>query len=312
MAVRTVLISNSRLNRHGFRMLTSGADIECYKKNPILLWMHNRPWRGTKDEVLPIGIVENIRIEGDAILGELKFDATDDFSREIEKKWDAGTLRAVSVGATVIEQSSDPSVVLPGQKYETITRWRLDEVSVVDLPANEDAIALSFEGNQNFVTLSKNNIQNFVKPIKKITMTEIAKKLGLKPDAAESEILQAIESLQADVATLRQGAEQANLAAITLLVDTSIKEKRITENQRNHFVELGKKVGVEDLRLTLLAIEPAVKATDIIAGKFGNKVPTDKKWADYTEVELSQLRAENKEAYIALFKAEYGFEPELI
>ncbi len=313
MASRTVVISTSRLNSHGFRMLTSGADIESYKKNPILLWMHMRPWKGTKDEVLPLGTVENIRIEGDAILGELKFDGTDEFSREVEKKWDAGTLRAVSVGATSIEQSTDPTVVVQGQKYATITRWRLDEVSVVDLPANEDAIALSFEGNQTFVTLSKGNIANFLKPIKQQEeMNSIAVKLGLNPEAAEGEILQAIENLQTEVATLRQGAEEAKLAAINMAVETAIKEKRITESQRNHFVELGRKVGVEDLKLTLSAIEPAIKATDIIAGRSGKSVPTNKKWADYTEVELAQLRAENKEAYVALFKSEYGFEPELI
>lgn len=312
MASRTVVISTSRLNSHGFRMLTSGADIESYKKNPILLWMHMRPWKGTKDEVLPLGTVENIRIEGDAILGELKFDGTDEFSREVEKKWDAGTLRAVSVGATSIEQSTDPTVVVQGQKYATITRWRLDEVSVVDLPANEDAIALSFEGNQTFVTLSKGNISNFLKPIKQQEMNSIAVKLGLTPEAAEEEILQAIESLQTEVATLRQGAEQAKLAAISMAVETAIKEKRITESQRNHFVELGKKVGIDDLKLTLSAIEPAIKAMDIIAGRNSKTLPADKKWSDYSEVELAQLRAENKEAYVALFKAEYGFEPELI
>jgi hypothetical protein len=293
-------------------MLTSGADIESYKKNPILLWMHMRPFRGTVDEVLPIGTVENIRIEGDAILGELKFDAVDDFSKEIERKWDAGTLRAVSVGATVIETSIDPSVVLPGQQYATITKWKLDEVSVVDLPANEDAIALSFKGNQNFVTLSKGNIQNFLKPIKQTkNMNSIAVKLGLTPEAAEDDVLQAIETLQSEVAKLRQGAEQATLAAIQLAVDTAIKEQRITDSQRNHFVELGKKVGINDLKLTLSAIEPAIKATEIIKRGYSSKTYDDKKWDELSEKELIELRHNNPETYIRLFMAEYGFEPEL-
>lgn len=312
MASRTVIISTSRLNSQGFRMLTSGVEIESYKKNPILLWMHMRPYRGTTDEVLPLGIVENIRIKGDTLLGELKFDGTDDFSKEIERKWDAGTLRAVSVGATVIEQSTDPSVVLPSQQYATITKWKLDEVSVVDLPANEDAIALSFEVNQNFVTLSKGNIQNFLNPINQTkNMNSIAVKLGLTPEAAEGDILQAIENLQAEVAGLRQGAEQATLAAIQLAVDTAIKEQRITDSQRNHFVELGKKVGIDDLKITLSAIEPAIKATDIIKRGYASKTGDGKKWGELSEKELVELRQNNPETYISLFVAEYGFEPEL-
>jgi len=271
-----------------------------------------RPWRGTTDEVLPLGRVDNIRIEDDAIMGELVFDGTNEFSKEIERKWDAGTLRAVSVGATVLESSSDPSVLLPGQMYPTITRWRLDEVSVVDLPANADAIALSYAGNEQYVTLSKGNIHNIMQPLKQqVDMTNIAVKLGLQANASEGEILQAIEQLQKEMATLRQDAGQAALAAITLAVDTAIREKRITESQRNHFVELGKKVGIEDLKQTLAAIEPAIKATDILAPSRGLTVDKTKKWSDYSEVELSQLRAENKEDYIALFAKEYGFEPDI-
>ena len=59
--MKEVIISNSSLNSYGFRVLTEGIDTAQFERNPILLWMHNRPMRGTTDEVLPLGRVENLR-----------------------------------------------------------------------------------------------------------------------------------------------------------------------------------------------------------------------------------------------------------
>ena len=37
---RKVRISNSALNQHGTRILTEGVELDQYKKNPVLLYMH--------------------------------------------------------------------------------------------------------------------------------------------------------------------------------------------------------------------------------------------------------------------------------
>ena len=60
-----VVISNQSLNSYGSRIMTAGIDIKQYKKNPIVLWMHIRPVIGSKEEPLPIGRMENIRVEGE-------------------------------------------------------------------------------------------------------------------------------------------------------------------------------------------------------------------------------------------------------
>ena len=41
---REAVISTSALNAYGTRILTEGLDIEQYKKNPIVLYMHRRGW----------------------------------------------------------------------------------------------------------------------------------------------------------------------------------------------------------------------------------------------------------------------------
>lgn len=305
----TVRISNSSVNSYGFRLLTSGVELSQYRKNPILLFNHNRPWRGTVDEILPIGKVDNIRIEGDDIIGELVFDEKDEFARKIKQKWDDGIYRMVSVGATVIEMSNDPTLLLPGQTRETITRWRLDEVSVVDIGANDDAMALKFEDSE-YVVLSNNKQPDFIPKLKNNdkSMKNIALKLGLSAEAEENTILQTIENLQSEVLQLRQEAENTRLSAIELLVNKAIEEKRILESQKKHFIDLGKKVGLEDLKTTLDVIQPTVKPLDIINRGGAQPMDASKKWNDYTDAELINLRKENPEAYAQLYKKEFGVE----
>ena len=82
------VISTSSLNSYGTRVLTSGIDIEQYKRNPVLLYMHRRG--GIQDA--PIGKIENIRIEGDKLVGELVFDEKDEVGKKIAQKWQDGFL----------------------------------------------------------------------------------------------------------------------------------------------------------------------------------------------------------------------------
>ena len=42
MSQKRIILSDSSLNRYGFRVLTSGMLIEAFKKNPVMLYMHFR------------------------------------------------------------------------------------------------------------------------------------------------------------------------------------------------------------------------------------------------------------------------------
>ena len=67
----TFVLHDETVNTYGFRMLTSGANLEEFRKNPVILLNH-------KDWELPIGRWENIRIEGTQILADALFDEKDD------------------------------------------------------------------------------------------------------------------------------------------------------------------------------------------------------------------------------------------
>lgn len=312
---KEVIISNSSLNSYGFRVLTSGIDTKQFERNPILLWMHNRPWRGTTDEVMPIGRVENLRVEGDNLIGTPVFDETDDFAKKIKAKWDGGFLKMVSAGLDVVAQSDEHDVLVQGQTRSTVTKSKLREVSVVDLGANDDALVLYNEGKLVHLAGCKSEDLNFLKPINynlnNKQMKAIALKLGLAETATEQEVLAKVGELQtqaAEAANIRLAMAKQTETAITAAVDNAVKLRKITADKKNHFVEMGKKVGLASLNETLDLMQAAKRPTDVIDQNSGG-VQEYKKLSDVPTDKLVQLRADEPEKYKALYKAEYGIEP---
>ena len=69
----------------------------------------------------------------------------------MEKKIKKGILNTASAGLKPIEESEDPALMLPGQTYPTITKSKLKEASITDIPGNGNAIKLF--GEEVIVTL---------------------------------------------------------------------------------------------------------------------------------------------------------------
>ena len=313
---KEVTISTSALNSYGFRVITSGINIEQYKKNPILLWGHHRTWRGTTDEVLPIGIIEDLRIDGDKLIGTPKFDQEDEFAKRIQSKWDAGILKMVSAGIDIIELSDSPEFLLPGQRRMSVTKSKLLEVSIVDIGANDEAITLYKQGKS--INLSNNdeceigviNNQN----TKTEKMKEIALKLGMYENASNDEILLKIDSVlsQANkVADLEKKIENLQKESLEQEVDNAIALKKINQGQKEHFTELGQKVGIEMLRETLSHMRPMEKPSEVISQFSSEDGKRVEKLSDLTEENKAKLRKEDRKEYARLYKAEYGVEPDL-
>lgn len=136
---KEVIISTSGLNCYGGRVLTSGIDLTQFQKNPLLLWMHRRSF---DRDAMPIGRIDNLRTDGDRLIGTPVFDQNDEFAKKIESKWENGFLRMASAGIEIIETSDAPEHLLQGQTRRTITRCRLEEVSIVDMGGNDEALQL--------------------------------------------------------------------------------------------------------------------------------------------------------------------------
>lgn len=335
---KEMIISTSRLNSYGSRVITAGIDILQYSKNPVLLWMHRRSFsNGTP---LPIGRVENLHFDGDALKGTPVFDVNDPFAKQIADKWEGGFLKMCSAGLDIVETSVAPVHLLPGQTRATVLRSKLTEVSIVDIGSNDDALQLSNSGQ--LLTLAAGEACEAL-PLLELTKTDgqddttddKEKAKGGKPAASinnnnnkrmKKETLQLLglaedateEQVHSAVQLLKQSADKAQsmeLAAITAAVDQAVKDKRITEAKRDHFIQLGKNVGVQQLNETLECMSPASKPLDMINQQPGsNGAPAGAEhqtFAKLSEVpadKIESLKKEQPQEYARLYKAEYGID----
>lgn len=300
-----VRITNESLNDYGTRVLTSGVDISQYQRNPVLLYMHRR------GEV--IGCVRDIRAEAGEITGELEFDEATELSSRIKRQFEFGSLRMVSAGLDILETSGDPSLMLPGQTCDTVSRSRLFEVSVVDIGANDDALVLrrdgvdlklGKDGGGSLPAINKSN------KTKRMEVNEIMTLMGLDPSADDA----AVRARAAELAAGRQEADGLRaerdtliLAAVTQAVDGGVAEGRIPQASREHFIALGKAIGLDGLKTTIAAMSPAAKISRTL-----NLGAAAKEYSRLGEVpadRLEAMRSGDRDTYIRLYKAEYGIEP---
>lgn len=322
---KEVIISTSGLNCYGGRVLTSGIDLTQFQKNPLLLWMHRRSF---DRDAMPIGRIDNLRTDGDRLIGTPVFDQNDEFAKKIESKWENGFLRMASAGIEIIETSDAPEHLLQGQTRRTITRCRLEEVSIVDMGGNDEALQL-YDRSGKVLKLAagedsdalpllapeKNDNPSGTAPdgradnqTNKLTQSmnkEILQLLGLSETATEQEAVGALRLLKEKA----DKVETLQLASITAVVDGAIAEKRITADKKAHFVNIGKAAGIDSLRETLSLMQPVRKPTEVIRQTDAPRDDEPKTYAKLSDVpaaELEKLREEKPQDYERLYKAEYG------
>ncbi len=326
--MKEAIISTESVNSYGSRVLTAGIDISQYEKNPIVLYMHRRGRR----EDIPIGVMTNLRVADGVLYGTPKFDDDTEEERIISKKWERGTLRMLSAGLDVIEWSEDPALLTQGQTRPTVTKCKLIEVSVVDIGSNDDALQVGLyhegklltlaagEDSDHLPLLSRPATENEQTPPAPTNeseeetpnnntnkkMEKILIKLGLAPDATEDQAVEAIGQLQ-------QERTAMNLARITDAVDTAIKEKRITADKKDKYLNLGKQIGYDSLTALLADMTPAQKPLDLVrptaAPGAASAADIALSWDKATPEQLADLRDNNRDEYVRLYKEHFGFAP---
>ena len=149
------VITTSALNCYSYRVLSSGVDFNQYRNNPIMLWMHQRATGDNTNQILPLGRVVEIRLEGDAWTGQPEFDENDTFAMSVYNKYESGILSMLSLGAIPLEVSSDAQYMLPGQQNTTVLACRVTDVSCVDIGGNPQALPVQlYDIGGNKIALS--------------------------------------------------------------------------------------------------------------------------------------------------------------
>jgi hypothetical protein len=256
----------------GFRVLMSGVQLEGFKQNPVMLFMHARAQNGyfggslETDAVLPIGKWYDIRIEGERLLAKPEFDDDDDFAQRIQKKVEKGYLNAASVALEPIAVSDEEELKLVGQPGGTVTKSSIGEASIVDMPNCKNALAIrnsagkriglaGSDHNEEALTYLNSLIHQNNNMDKKL----LAARLGLSETASDAEISNKLAAvlgeagkiteinaevvkLKADKVDLETKLTQLEKTAkeekVASLVDGAIAAKKLTAADRENYVKL--------------------------------------------------------------------------
>lgn len=127
----TFVLSDNTVDRYGDVIEAAGWDLRWFQRNNIALFGH--------DSNFPIGTWEDVRVEGNKLMGKLKLAAEGTSARidELRRLVEQGILKAVSVGFKPVE--SEP-IQRGGVRYK---KQELLETSLVSVPANPAALAIA-------------------------------------------------------------------------------------------------------------------------------------------------------------------------
>lgn len=317
----TFVLSDESRNSYGFVVLTEGIDTTAFERNPVMLYMHNRDGN-------VIGRWDNIRKEGKRLLADAVFDESTELGAQVKKQVESGFLRAVSIGIEDIAKE-----VLNG--VETVTKCRLIEVSVVDIPSNENAVKL-FRRSGGYVYKLKELESDTPQDLKSALIAV----LGLVSTATDEDVIQAIKTALEGAETPEEAVDDAimrgyienaqrgtfialargNRAAfrdylksqetsqsgqIARLIDEAQAKNKLMHCERSIYERLGAKIGVKMLSDLLFTLRPMAKPMDFIRG--GAAHSDRSKWTldDYRKFAPQELQ-NDPELYARLVRAERG------
>ncbi|MDH6309396.1 hypothetical protein M2451_002718 [Dysgonomonas sp. PFB1-18] len=144
-------ITDESVNRYGWRLLVAGIDLAGFLKNPVCCVQHFT-------SMIPVGKWKNLRVEGQELKGTVEFDKNDEEAVKLYWKYKDGYMSAVSLNVIPVEESDEPKFLLPGQKFSTLVKSELLEISCVTIPGQANAVKLSTpEGKEYKLNLLTQN-----------------------------------------------------------------------------------------------------------------------------------------------------------
>lgn len=283
MDKNTFIVSDESKNTYGYIVLTSGIDTTQFLKNPIMYYMHNR-------EKGVIGRWENLRKEGNRLLADAVLDDSTEQAQIVKKQIEKGFLRCASIGLDNVE-----TAIING--VETVVKCRLVEISIVDQPANENAIKLYKKSGKVCFTLADYAKDDAPGDLK----TALIALLGLEKGVSDSEILRAVENAinapsEEDINTTVENAvslgyidktqkgvmvslarsnikafkqfitlqKQKETAEINTLIDDAVNSGKVLNIERETYTEIAYKLGSTYFKRLLFTLRTAYKPTDLI------------------------------------------------
>jgi HK97 family phage prohead protease len=198
----TFLGTKETPDRTGDIIRVDGWELDNFQKNPVFLWNHNR-------DIPAIGKVKSASRAGNGLLFDVEFASkeVDEFADGVFKKFAEGFLSAVSVG--FIPKDIEPIFSNDGQLMGLdIKRQELLELSAVNIPAHQDALAAGLG-------------EKYTKQITEFGETKAVPLEDYRKTFEEELDMKKLEELEACVKNLTESVE--GLTAIVEAQDETIK-----------------------------------------------------------------------------------------
>ena len=319
---RQYVLSDSSVNVYGFRLLTSGYQLDDYRKNPIGYYMHRR------EEGIALKW-EDLRIEDDKVIGTPVINLSNARGTQMCDEAENGFLNAASVGhIVVLEYSTEPEMMLPGQTGPTITKWYNKECSLVDIPGNNNALTTLYDAQENEINLVDIGAGlQAMKTADNLWLADLKSALAMDSNAGVDTLVNNVKDLvlKAETLTIENTAllndkqvlvqqiddlkKNNATAEIATILDRALEDRKITVSLKDRLA-----IDYADNAEGLKALIAAMPAYRTIAESLraGNDA-TEAQWAwdDYEKNDpagkkLKALRANDPARYKDLFDKKFA------
>ena len=197
--MKEFLLSDERENCYHFAVSTSGINFTRFNKNPIMLLQHDRN-QGV------IGRWEKLRLDGSTLYGLPVFDDKHEPGKTVKEKVEAGFLRGASLGIEDLVFDTINGV-------RTVVSCTLVEVSIVDIPANENATVQLYYNDRPVENLSAYlQLSTNQNSMNEQELALVLNVLGLPSGSTAQEIIKAIETLKSISPSEKEVKESLSLA----------------------------------------------------------------------------------------------------
>jgi HK97 family phage prohead protease len=230
--------STNSVDRHGEIVDNNGWDLKSFKKNPVILWAHDHsePAIGVSKKTWVDGVGKKAKL----MITPVLHDVTDK-AKAIKTLVEMGIINSLSVGFKPLES---PDGV-------TFTKNELLEVSMVNVPANADAMMMAYKSLKG-ADISSETIEELIP-----SADLIDKMLGMQND---------IEELQTLVKTHEKSAAPINE---TKIIRERLSMNKVIARAADKLLEADKKQIPVDQKQLYKVIK---KASEIISAREKEKL----------------------------------------
>jgi len=141
--VEEIVLNSGLPDRGGDRVFAKGVDTTDWKKNPVVMWLHD--YKGSTPAAgIPLGTGSYIKVvDNKLVAGPIRWLENDVFVDRVRNAWNQRVLNTVSIGFAPPENSKDmPRNEFGGTDFITS---KLLEYSIVPIPMDANALRIGKE-----------------------------------------------------------------------------------------------------------------------------------------------------------------------